>query len=73
MSIDSARWFPAALTPVADEQEVNHMAEEKKKKKCEHPSCNCTVAEDEKYCSEYCANARDVLEIGCGCEHPECR
>ncbi|WP_352431432.1 hypothetical protein [Pyrinomonas sp.] len=49
------------------------MAEEKKKKKCEHPSCNCTVAEDEKYCSEYCANARDVLEIGCGCEHPECR
>ncbi|MGB7926288.1 MAG: hypothetical protein WCF57_23810 [Pyrinomonadaceae bacterium] len=42
-------------------------------RKCKHPSCDCRVAGDEKYCSEYCENAGDITEIGCGCEHPGCR
>ncbi len=49
------------------------MADEKKRGKCAHPSCSCEAAPDSKYCSEYCANARDLMEIGCGCEHPPCR
>ncbi len=39
---------------------------------CAHPSCKCQVAEKNKYCSEYCLEARDITEIGCGCEHPPC-
>ena len=42
-------------------------------KKCKHPSCDCTVSGDDDYCSEYCRDARDTMEIGCGCEHPPCR
>ena len=44
-------------------------------KKCAHGPCDCAVAEDSKYCSEYCEDAvkSDVMEIGCGCEHDGCR
>jgi hypothetical protein len=42
-------------------------------KKCAHPSCSCSVAGDDKYCSEYCKDAKDIMEIGCGCEHQGCR
>lgn len=49
------------------------MADEGNDKKCAHGSCDCTVSGNDKYCSEYCREARDVTEIGCGCEHPGCR
>jgi hypothetical protein len=49
------------------------MADEDRDRKCKHPSCDCRVSGDEKYCSEYCENAGDITEIGCGCEHPPCR
>ena len=42
-------------------------------KKCAHPSCSCSVADNDKYCSEYCKDAKDIMEIGCGCEHQGCR
>lgn len=48
------------------------MADENNEK-CAHPSCNCRAAKDSKYCSEYCANAGDITEIGCGCEHQGCQ
>jgi hypothetical protein len=46
----------------------------KNRHKCEHVNCQCKVPEDEKYCSEYCREAGevDVIETGCGCEHPPC-
>lgn len=40
--------------------------------KCGHPACNCAVGEDGKYCSEYCHDAGDLLELACGCGHPGC-
>lgn len=48
------------------------MADNRDENKCAHPSCVCTVREGEKYCSTYCENARDTLEIGCDCGHPGC-
>jgi len=48
------------------------MADEKKEK-CAHPSCDCPAEEGSKYCSEYCKEAGNVTEIGCGCEHLGCR
>ncbi len=42
-------------------------------KKCAHPSCDCTVTDNAKYCSAYCEGAKDTVEIGCGCGHPACR
>jgi hypothetical protein len=48
------------------------MAEEKTKK-CAHPACGCTVSGKDKYCSEYCKDAKDLTELTCTCEHPECR
>ena len=44
----------------------------RKRHKCEHINCQCTIPEDEKYCSEYCRDAGDLVETGCGCEHPPC-
>ena len=41
-------------------------------KKCAHASCNCTVKEGEKYCSQSCHDARGTTEIGCNCGHPSC-
>ena len=49
------------------------MADENNEKKCAHPSCTCTVSGGDKYCSEYCRDARDLMEIACNCEHPGCR
>jgi hypothetical protein len=42
------------------------------KKKCAHPSCSCSVPADRKYCSQYCEDAKDTLELSCNCEHPGC-
>ena len=42
------------------------------KKKCAHPICNCPAREDNKYCSTYCEDAGDEMEIGCDCGHPGC-
>ena len=45
-------------------------------RKCAHPDCTCTVAEEEEYCSDYCMeNMRadsTIDEEGCGCGHAEC-
>jgi hypothetical protein len=40
--------------------------------KCAHPSCQCRVEEGEKYCSTYCHDAGDTIEISCNCDHPGC-
>jgi hypothetical protein len=42
------------------------------KQKCAHPACNCMATNDSKYCSEYCHDAKDTLEIACKCRHPGC-
>jgi hypothetical protein len=39
---------------------------------CAHPACNCRVKEGEKYCSQYCHDAADTIELSCNCEHPGC-
>lgn len=42
-------------------------------KKCEHPACNCQVGdEDSKYCSQYCKDAGETMEISCNCGHAGC-
>jgi hypothetical protein len=57
----------------ADEEErIRAMADERDENKCAHEGCNCRVSGDEKYCSEYCRDAGDITEIGCGCEHAGC-
>src|SRR5579863_4787983 len=40
--------------------------------KCAHPACNCIVTEHHKYCSEYCHDARETVELSCNCGHPGC-
>lgn len=50
-------------------QEGETMAEIQK---CAHPACNCMAAKDSKYCSEYCHDAKDTLELACSCGHPGC-
>jgi len=59
------------------EPELLHFQEEgtmpeKRKGMCAHPACNCPVPEGEKYCSAYCEDAADTVEISCNCEHPGC-
>jgi hypothetical protein len=54
-------------------KEGAHMADDDRDRKCKHPSCSCRVSGDDNYCSEYCRDAGDITEIGCGCEHPACR
>jgi hypothetical protein len=39
-------------------------------KKCAHPSCTCMTTE--KYCSTYCEENKDTVEITCRCGHPGC-
>lgn len=51
---------------------IQKMADERDDNKCAHPACSCPVANDEKYCSEYCRDAGDITEINCGCEHQGC-
>ncbi len=41
-------------------------------KKCEHPACNCMAAENSKFCSDYCHDAREITELSCNCGHPGC-
>jgi metallothionein len=41
-------------------------------KKCAHPACSCIVADDKKYCSNYCEDASSEVEISCDCGHPGC-
>jgi hypothetical protein len=42
-------------------------------KKCQHLSCQCMVASDQKYCSQLCKDAgSDEIEIACDCGHPAC-
>jgi hypothetical protein len=42
------------------------------KKKCAHPACTCKVADDKKYCSQRCQDAKGSVEISCGCGHTGC-
>lgn len=42
------------------------------KKQCAHPLCSCEPAEGSEYCSQYCADAGDTLEIACNCGHADC-
>jgi hypothetical protein len=46
------------------------MADEKKK--CAHPACSCEARSDDKYCSTYCSDAGDTMEISCNCGHAGC-
>ena len=41
-------------------------------KKCAHTACACFAKEGEKYCSQYCQDAKDVTSIACDCGHPGC-
>ena len=43
-----------------------------KKYKCAHPSCICETPADGEYCSQYCSDAADTLEIACNCGHEGC-
>ncbi len=40
--------------------------------KCAHPACNCNVTDGEKYCSPYCDDGGDEVEIACDCGHQGC-
>src|SRR6516164_4013963 len=42
------------------------------KNKCARPSCNCEATGESNYCSQYCADAGDTLEIACNCGHAVC-
>jgi hypothetical protein len=44
-----------------------------KTEQCAHPACSCTAAEDSKYCSEVCADAKGMTELACQCKHPVCQ
>ncbi len=44
-------------------------------KKCAHPACRCTVAENGQfgeYCSDRCREAKKMNELRCECGHPDC-
>jgi hypothetical protein len=41
--------------------------------KCAHPACNCVPTDGKKYCSTTCANAKDLTELTCQCQHPKCQ
>jgi hypothetical protein len=45
---------------------------DKPKGTCAHPACRCIVPEGTKYCSQYCEDSGDTMEISCDCEHPGC-
>ncbi len=42
-------------------------------KKCAHPSCTCRTPEGQSYCSKSCESAKDVTDITCQCQHPDCQ
>ena len=39
---------------------------------CAHRGCHCARREGSKYCSQYCQDAGDTLELACNCQHPGC-
>jgi metallothionein len=41
--------------------------------KCAHPACSCLAPEGKSYCSDSCERAKDLTELACQCQHPECR
>ncbi len=43
-------------------------------KKCGHEQCKCMVADNEKYCSDYCHDAQSEreTELQCDCKHAPC-
>jgi hypothetical protein len=41
-------------------------------RKCAHPACICTVSNDTKYCSQYCKDAGETMELSCNCGHAGC-
>jgi hypothetical protein len=43
-------------------------------KKCSHEQCACMVADNEKYCSDYCKDAQSEheTELQCDCKHEPC-
>jgi hypothetical protein len=43
-----------------------------KENTCAHPACNCMVDKDDKYCSTYCKDAGNTLELSCNCGHAGC-
>jgi hypothetical protein len=49
------------------------MIEEEKEEErpCAHLSCECTVLDDEEFCSPHCETADEDEEI-CGCGHGVC-
>ncbi len=42
------------------------------KKKCAHPACLCAAPPHSSYCSQYCEDAKDTMELSCNCGHPGC-
>ena len=48
------------------------MEHQQSKDVCAHVGCSCTRREDSKYCSPYCEDAGDTLELACNCGHPGC-
>jgi hypothetical protein len=40
--------------------------------KCAYPGCECSVANGEQYCSDYCERVGDRASIACECGHGEC-
>ena len=51
------------------------MADDDRARKCKHGNCDCTVAGDDDYCSEYCRDAHKtgITDIACSCKHDACR
>jgi hypothetical protein len=52
------------------------MPDTKTDQKCAHPACTCTVSQGGKYgkyCSEYCKEKGEQVELTCYCQHKECR
>ena len=43
------------------------------KNKCAHPACSCTAIKGSKYCSQYCSDARETVELACNCGHSGCK
>jgi hypothetical protein len=74
---------PAAITPSArrirplrGKPQLSAIGEnmaDDKTKTCAHEPCECTVPENEKYCSNICRDAGSgETEIACQCHHPAC-
>ena len=62
-------------TKVSLTKERSVMADDDRARKCKHGNCDCTVAGDDDYCSEYCRDAHKtgITDIACSCEHDACR